>query len=298
MVDVTVEGTSEGEAQHTATVCEESVIVPPPVTAPQEPPEVEQPALSPFSMFLNSTTPPDSAGHTNPVGLKTRVQPELTSLPSSSFVTSSDLEALERRFQVLVSEATASINSQLCARTSAQAHVPSQTTSVGSPANKTSKPTPQLGSSTGRPKRNPATRRIQQRERLMAATGGTATGERAPAEEAGAAKRPKPRLQLNVQMFRKHPIFKFFVTAPVDSDNNPHKWRCRVCHVELSLKTKGSLEILSHYRTEAHLVREHRFRMETPGLPLFGKDEQELIGLALDEAREKAGLEFPIAPIL
>ena len=247
-------------------------------------------------MFLNSATPPDSAGHTNPVGLKTRVQPELTSLPSSSFVTSSDLEAFERRFQVLVSEATASINSQLCARTSTQAHVPSQTTSFVSPANKSSKPTPQQGSSTGRPMRNPG--RIQQRERLMAATGGTATGESAPAEEAGAAERPKPRLQLNVQMFRKQPIFKFFVTAPVDSDNNPHKWRCRVCHVELSLKTKGSLEILSDYRTEAHLVREHRIRMETPGLLLFGKDEQELIGLALDEASEKAGLEFPIAPIL
>ena len=261
MVDVTGEGTNEGETQHTAAVCEESEIVPPPVTAPQGPPEVEQQTLSPFSMFLNSATPPESASHTNPAGPKTQVPPELTSLPSSSFVTSSDLEALERRFQVLVSEATASINNQLCARSSAQARVPSQTTSVGSPANKASKPTPQQGSSTGRPKRNPATRRIQQRERLMAATGGAATGESAPAEEAGAAKRPKPRLQLNVQMFRKHPIFKFFVTAPVDSDNNPHKWRCRVCHVELSLKTKGSLEILSHYRTEAHLVREHRIRM-------------------------------------
>ena len=38
--------------------------------------------------------------------------------------------------------------------------------------------------------------------------------------------------------------------------------------------------------------------METPGLPLFGRNEQELIGLALDEAREKAESEFPIAPTL
>ena len=38
--------------------------------------------------------------------------------------------------------------------------------------------------------------------------------------------------------------------------------------------------------------------METPGLSLYGQNEQELIGLALDEAREKAESEFPIAPIL
>ena len=48
MVDITGEATSEGEAQHTATVREESEFVPPPVTAPQEPPEIEQPALSHF----------------------------------------------------------------------------------------------------------------------------------------------------------------------------------------------------------------------------------------------------------
>ena len=71
-----------------------------------------------------------------------------------------------------------------------------------------------------------------------------------------------------------------------------------VCHIELSLKTKGSFEILSHYRTDSHLVREHRIRMETPGLPLFGKDEQEITGPALVEAREKAELAYPIIPIL
>ena len=64
------------------------------------------------------------------------------------------------------------------------------------------------------------------------------------------------------------------------------------------MKTKGSLEILSHYRTDAHLVREHRIRMETPGMPLFGKNEFELIGANLAAAREKAEQEIPIAPIL
>ena len=38
--------------------------------------------------------------------------------------------------------------------------------------------------------------------------------------------------------------------------------------------------------------------METPGLPLFEKDELELTGPALVEAREKAELPYPIVPIL
>ena len=85
-------------------------------------------------------------------------------------------------------------------------------------------------------------------------------------------------------MFRKHPVLKLFVTAPADSSSNPHKCRCRVCHIELSLKTKRALEILSHYWTDAQFVRERRIRMETPGLPFYGKDEQDLIGLVLSEA--------------
>ena len=87
-------------------------------------------------------------------------------------------------------------------------------------------------------------------------------------------KRPRPRMQLTVQMYRKHPVFKFFVSGPADPYKNPHKWSCRVCQVELSLKTKGSLELLSHYRTDAHSVREHRIRLETPGLHSLIKENE------------------------
>ena len=110
--------------------------------------------------------------------------------------------------------------------------------------------------------------------------------------------RPRSRSQLNVQMFKKHPFFKFLVTALPDSERDPHKWRCTVCQQELSLKTTGALESLSHYRTEAHLVREDCIRLKTPGLPMYGRNEQELVGLALDDPREKAELEIPIDPIL
>ena len=149
-----------------------------------------------------------------------------------------------------------------------------------------------------REKRNPSTRRIRRRERIAAEARDLASEELAPPKCPGTTKCPRPRLHLNVQMFRKHPVFKFFVTALMDSENNPLKRRCSLCQIELSLKSKGALEILSHYRTEAHLLRDHRIRMETPGLPLYERNEQELVGLELDEAREKAQLEFPLAPTL
>ena len=105
-------------------------------------------------------------------------------------------------------------------------------------------------------------------------------------------------MQLVVQVYKKHPVFKFFVSGPADPYDNPHKWRCRVCQVELFSKTKGSLEILSHYRTDAHLIPEHRFMLETPGLPFYDRGQRELTGVALDGARERAEREFPITPTL
>ena len=41
-------------------------------------------------------------------------------------------------------------------------------------------------------------------------------------------------------------------------------------------KTKGSPEGLSLFRTDAHLILEHKVIMETPGLPLYGRDELEM----------------------
>ena len=55
---------------------------------------------------------------------------------------------------------------------------------------------------------------------------------------------------------------------------------------------------MSHYRSESHLVKEHRIRMEVPGMSLFDKDEKELLGLSLQEAKKKAKDTYPIAPQL
>ena len=113
-----------------------------------------------------------------------------------------------------------------------------------------------------------------------------------------AKKQAKPQHMLAEWMYDKYPILRFFATAPSDAARHPNKYRCRVCMVELSLKTKGPLEMLRHYRADAHLVREHRIRMETPGLALFNKQCVELSGMALKYAKEKAKREYPIAPKL
>ena len=112
------------------------------------------------------------------------------------------------------------------------------------------------------------------------------------------SKRPANRYVLQDWMFRRYPVMRFFVTGPTDCEKTPHKWTCRVCNQELSLMTKGAVEIMTHYRSESHLVREHRVRLETPGLPLFDKHERELLGSELQQAIELAKKTHPIAPVL
>ena len=261
-------------------------------------PLVSKTCLSPFSSFLNRTSQSATPGTSSPA-VQAALVPSTSQLPlTGSYVTNFDLMALEQRMQVLVSEATTSISTRLIEQLSTpglRAHGTTTGTEtsgtniesslIASPASTTEE---QITLPVGLSRRE--RRQLRMREQSSA--------RNVPGDQHSASKRPRPRMQLTGSMYKKHPVFKFFVTAPVDSTNNPHKWRCRVCQIELSLKTKWSLEILSHYKTDAHLIREHRIRMETPGLPLYGKDEVELTGTSLAEARERAELEIPIAPIL
>ena len=204
-----------------------------------------------------------------------------------NFVTSSDLEALEQRLETLVSTKL---------EQSMSTHTLERSEPTTGPSGGESTRTNQQRSATERtPITSPEKRRSLRRSYN---TENSDQVQTTSDEQVVVSKRPRPRMQLSAQMYKKHPVFKFFVTGPADPYENPHKWRCRVCQVELSLKTKGSLEILSHYRTDAHLVREHRIRLEIPGLPLYDKNEREITGVALDEAREKAEQTFPITPTL
>ena len=298
MVDVTGDVSTSDETQRLTPRNETTEVEPTPGSPSYNPSGGEQQVQSPFTAFLNRAQTPDV---TAPTGLevdRSITRTATSTDPTMNFVTSSDLEALERRFQVLVSEATASLSTQLQETVTRPPVSQQQSSSSRLSEDRIPEPPSSSQVAVTKTKRNPATRRIQRRERLSAPAGGeTVTGATFQGQS-GTVGRSKPPLQLNIQMFRKHPVFNFFVTAPVDAEANPHKWRCRVCSIELSLKTKGALEILSHYRTEAHLVREHRLRMETPGLPLYGKNDQELVGPSLDEAREKAEMTYPIAPTL
>ena len=62
--------------------------------------------------------------------------------------------------------------------------------------------------------------------------------------------------------------------------------------------TKGPIEILHHYRTDAHLVKAHRIRMETTGLPLNDKNCNEVTSMALKYGKDRAKWEYFIAPKL
>ena len=112
------------------------------------------------------------------------------------------------------------------------------------------------------------------------------------------SKRPRPRYCLNESMFRKHPVLKFSATGPIDKEKTPYKWWCRFCKIELSLMSRGPLEMISHYKTESHLIKKHRIRMETPGLALYDREEVQLQGVALQEAERTAKDTYPIPPQL
>ena len=95
-------------------------------------------------------------------------------------------------------------------------------------------------------------------------------------------------------MLRKHPVLQFFATWPQIRDRDPHRWWCRVCRVELSLKSRGVLELSSNYPADTHLTKEHRIRLEIPGMILYDKQERTLQGLELQEAKRAARVAHPI----
>ena len=61
-------------------------------------------------------------------------------------------------------------------------------------------------------------------------------------------KRRRPKYSITSAMLKKHPVVQYFATGPLDRNKNPYKWWCRVCKIELSLMSRGVLELLSHLR--------------------------------------------------
>ena len=53
-----------------------------------------------------------------------------------------------------------------------------------------------------------------------------------------------------------------FISGPADPLHNPHMVWCHICKKNISVKSKGTLEILRHHRTEKHLRKDQRWRYE------------------------------------
>ena len=150
MVEVTGETTHSKETQQSASRDETLETEPIPQSPTYNHAGDEQQVHSPIAMYLNRVQTPV---------VTTPVEPEIDRAsahtlpaadPSTNFVTSSDLEALERRFQVLVSEATASISTQLQGRVSTATELRPQPTSSRLPVDRILEPPTFSGATTTR----------------------------------------------------------------------------------------------------------------------------------------------------
>ena len=174
---------------------------------------------TPFSFFSNFIYQPPQDNNPDVAAFRALV-PSTSVIPlqfsGNEFVTSSDLAALDRRMQVLVSEVTTAVSSRLFEQFSMTPIVTTGATNLAetsgtnldsslvfSPTSVSEdQPTPPPG-------RSRRERRLRARDRVPP--------HDPQGDQASVSKRPRPRFQLTGSMYKKHPVFKFFVTAPADS---------------------------------------------------------------------------------
>ena len=69
-------------------------------------------------------------------------------------------------------------------------------------------------------------------------------------------------IPMKEEFFSKIGWTRSFISGPADPLHNPYMVWCHICKKNISVKTKGTLEILLHHRTEKHLRRDQRWRYE------------------------------------
>ena len=78
------------------------------------------------------------------------------------------------------------------------------------------------------------------------------------------AKSKGRRIQRGVPMreefFSKIGWTRSFISGPADPLHNPHMVWCHICKRNISIKSKGVMEILRHHRTEKHLRKDQKWR--------------------------------------
>ena len=73
---------------------------------------------------------------------------------------------------------------------------------------------------------------------------------------------PRRGVPMREEFFSKIAWTRSFISGPADPLHNPHMVWCHMCKKNFSIKTKGTVEILRHHRTEKHLRRDQRWRFE------------------------------------
>ena len=64
------------------------------------------------------------------------------------------------------------------------------------------------------------------------------------------------------EFFSKIGWTRSFISGPADPLHNPCMVWCHICKKNISIKTKGTFEIIRHHRSEKHLRRDQRWRYE------------------------------------
>ena len=73
---------------------------------------------------------------------------------------------------------------------------------------------------------------------------------------------PRRGVPMREEFFSKIAWTRSFISGPDDPLHNPYMVWCHMCKKNFSIKTKGTVEILRHHRTEKHLRRDQRWRFE------------------------------------
>ena len=83
-----------------------------------------------------------------------------------------------------------------------------------------------------------------------------------PARKSKSKRMPRRGVPMREEFFSKIAWTRSFISGPADPLHNPYMVWCHMCKKNFSIKTKGTVEILRHHRTEKHLRRDQRWRFE------------------------------------
>ena len=80
----------------------------------------------------------------------------------------------------------------------------------------------------------------------------------------GGQTRPRRRIGrvMKEENFESMPWTRTFVSGLVEPKWNKHMIYCQICKCNVSIRAKGTKEILRHYATERHLRKDQRWRYE------------------------------------